>query len=67
MVEKAFLVEPQRKTVMLVRHVRVMVVIGVGAFLLLIGAPVGTAQELPTGTISLSGRAYRTIRSWRDQ
>ena len=30
--------------------------IGVGAFLLFIGETVGTAQELPTGTIALSGR-----------
>jgi len=57
MVGKAFLVEPQRKGVMLVCHPRIMVVIGVGAFLLFIGETVGTAQELPTGTISLSGRA----------
>jgi hypothetical protein len=56
MVGKAFLVEPQRKAVMLVCHPRIMVVIGVGAFLLFIGETVGTAQELPTGTISLSGR-----------
>ena len=34
-----------------------MVVIGLGAFLLFIGETVGTAQELPTGTITLSGRA----------
>jgi hypothetical protein len=57
MVGKAFLVVPQRKAVMLVCHPRIMVVIGVGAFLLFIGETVGTAQELPTGTISLSGRA----------
>src|SRR5215472_3989871 len=57
MVEKALLVEPQRKAVMRVCHPRIMVVIGVGAFLLFIGETVGTAQELPTGTISLSGRA----------
>jgi hypothetical protein len=57
MVGKAFLVEPQRKAVMLVCHPRIMVVICVGAFLLFIGETVGTAQELPTGTISLSGRA----------
>jgi hypothetical protein len=57
MVGKAFRVEPQRKAVMLVCHPRIMVVIGVGAFLLFIGETVGTAQELPTGTISLSGRA----------
>ena len=57
MVGKAFLVEPQRKAVMLVCHPRIRVMIGVGAFLLFIGEPVGTAQELPTGTISLSGRA----------
>jgi hypothetical protein len=37
MVEKAFLVEPQRKAVMLVCHPRIMVVIGLGAFLLFIG------------------------------
>jgi len=35
-----------------------MVVIGLGAFLLFIGETVGTAQELPTGTISLSARAF---------
>ena len=57
MVEKAFLVEPHRKAVTLVRHPSIMVVIGVGAFLLFIGKTVGTAQELPRGTISLSGRA----------
>jgi transposase len=34
-----------------------MVVIGVGTFLLFLGETVGTAQELPTGTIGLSGRA----------
>jgi hypothetical protein len=58
MVEKAFLVEPHRKAVTLVRHPSIMVVIGVGAFLLFIGETVGTAQELPTGTIGLSGRAF---------
>src|SRR5215467_7274254 len=58
MVEKAFLVEPQRKAVTFVRHPSIMVVIGVGAFLLFIGETVGTAQELPTGTIGLSGRAF---------
>lgn len=58
MVEKAFLVEPQRNAVMLVCHPRITVVIGVGAFLLFIGETVGTAQELPTGTIGLSGRAF---------
>ena len=57
MVGKAFLVEPQRKAVMLVCHPRIRVMIGVGAFLLFIGETVGTAQELPTGTIGLSGRA----------
>jgi len=57
MVEKAFLVEPHRKAVTLVRHPSIMVVIGVCAFLLFIGETVGTAQELPTGTISLSDRA----------
>jgi hypothetical protein len=57
MVGKAFRLEPQRKAVMLVCHPCIMVVIGVGAFLLFIGETVGTAQELPTGTISLSGRA----------
>ena len=55
MVEKAFLVEPHRKAVTLVRHPSIMVVTGVGAFLLFIGETVGTAQELPTGTIGLSG------------
>jgi len=58
MVEKTFLVEPHRKAVTLVRHPSIMVVIGVGAFFLFIGQTVGTAQELPTGTISLSGRAF---------
>ena len=58
MVEKAFLVEPHRKAVTLVRHPSIMVVIGVGAFLLFLGETVGTAQELPTGTIGLSGRAF---------
>src|SRR5215472_8020812 len=58
MVEKAFLVEPHRKAVTLVRHPSIMVVIGMGAFLLFIGKTVGTAQELPTGTIGLSGRAF---------
>ena len=43
--------------VTLVRHPGIMVVIGVGAFLLFIGETVGTAQELPSGTIGLSGRA----------
>jgi hypothetical protein len=52
MVEKGFLVEP------LVRHPSIMVVIGVGAFLLFIGETVGTAQELPTGAIGLSDRAF---------
>ena len=45
MVEKAFLVEPHRKAVMLVRHPSIMVVIGVGAFLLFIGETVETAQH----------------------
>jgi hypothetical protein len=58
MVEKAFLVEPHRTAVTLVRHSSIMVVIGVGAFLLFVGETVGTAQELPTGTIGLSGRAF---------
>jgi hypothetical protein len=58
MVEKAFLVEPHRKAVTLVRHPSIMVVIGVSAFLLFIGETVGTAQERPTGTIGLSGRAF---------
>src|SRR6516165_9194723 len=35
-----------------------MVVIGLSAFLLFIGETVGTAQELPTGTISLSARVF---------
>ena len=43
MVEKAFLVEPHRKAVTLVRHPSIMVVIGVGAFLLFIGETVSTA------------------------
>ena len=58
MVEKAFLVEPHRKAVTLVRHPSIMVVIGMSAFLLFIGETVGTAQELPTGTIGVSGRAF---------
>src|SRR5215469_3298392 len=58
MVEKAFLVEPHRKAVTLVAHPSIMVVIGVGAFLLFIGKTVGTAQELPVGTIGLSGRIF---------
>ena len=58
MVEKDFLVEPHRKAVTLVRHPSIMVVIGVGAFLLFIGETAGTAQELPTGTIGLSGNAF---------
>jgi hypothetical protein len=57
MVEKAFLVEPPRRAVTLVRRPSIMVVIGVGAFLLFVGETVGTAQELPRGTIGLSGRA----------
>ena len=56
MVDKAVLVKPHRNT--LVRHPSIMVVIGVGAFLLFTGETVGTAQELPTGTIGLSGRAF---------
>jgi hypothetical protein len=58
MVGKAFLLEPHRKAVTFVRHPSIIVVIGVGAFLLFIGETVGTAQELPTGTISLSARAF---------
>ena len=58
MVEKALLVEPHRKAATLVRHPSTMVVIGVGASLLFLGETVGTAQELPTGTIGLSGRAF---------
>jgi len=58
MVKKAFLFEPQRKAVTFVRHPSIMVVIGLGAFLLFIGETVGTAQELPTGTISLSARTF---------
>src|ERR1700756_5743321 len=56
MVGKPFRVAPQRKALMLVCHPRIMVVIGVGAFLLFIGETVGTAQELPTGTIDPSDR-----------
>jgi hypothetical protein len=41
----------------LVRHPSTIIVVGVGAFLLLIGETVGTAQELPTGTIDPSDRA----------
>ena len=40
MLEKASLVEPHRKAVTLVRHPSIMVVIGVGAFLLFIGETV---------------------------
>jgi hypothetical protein len=58
MVEKAFLVEPHRRAVTRVCHPGIIVVIGVGAFLLFIGEAVGTAQELPTGTIGVSGRAF---------
>jgi hypothetical protein len=58
MVEKDFLVEPHPKTVALVPHPSIMVVIGAGAFLLFIGETVGTAQELPTGAVGLSGRAF---------
>jgi hypothetical protein len=57
MVEKAFLFEPQPKAATFVHHPSIMAVIGLGAFLL-IGETVGTAQELPTGTISLSARAF---------
>ena len=56
MVGKAFLVEPQRKAVMLVCHPRIRVMIGVGAFLLFIGETVGTAQELPARIIDPSER-----------
>jgi hypothetical protein len=56
MVETAFLVEPHRKSVKLVRYRSIMVLIGVGPFLLFIGKTVGTAQELSTGTIGLSDR-----------
>ena len=59
MVEKASLLEPHRKAVTPVSHPSITAVIGVGAFLLFfIGKTVGTAQELPTGTIGLSGRAF---------
>ena len=57
MVETAFVVEPHRKAVMLVRYRGIMVLIGVGAFLLFIGKTVGTAQELRAGAIDLSDRA----------
>jgi hypothetical protein len=57
MVQKAFLVEPHRKAVTLIRHPSIMIVIGVGAFLLFIGETVRTAQEPPSGTIDPSDRA----------
>jgi hypothetical protein len=57
MVETAFLVEPHRKAVRLVRYRSIMVLIGVGAFLLFIGKTIGTAQEIAEGTIGLSDRA----------
>jgi hypothetical protein len=41
----------------LVRHPSTMIVVGLGAFLLFIGETIGTAQELPTGTIDPSDRA----------
>jgi hypothetical protein len=56
MIEKAFAVEPHRKAVVLIRHRTSAIAIGVGAFLLFIGETVGTAQELPTGTIDPSDR-----------
>ena len=59
MVEKASLLEPHRKAVTPVSHPSITAVIGVGAFLLFfIGKTVGTAQELPTNTIGLSGHAF---------
>ena len=58
MVEKASLLEPHRKAFALVSHPSITVVIGVGAFLLFIGKTVGSAQELPTNTIGLSGHAF---------
>jgi hypothetical protein len=56
MVEKASAVEPHRKAVVLIRHRSGTIAFGVGAFLLFIGETVGTAQELPTGTIDPSDR-----------
>ena len=56
MVETVVLLEPHRKAVRLVHHPTVMVVIGVGAFLLFVSKTVG-AQELSTGTVDPSGRA----------
>lgn len=56
MIETAVLLEPHRKAVRLVHHPTIMVVIGVGAFLLFVSKTVG-AQELSTGTVDTSGRA----------
>ena len=56
MVEKAFAVEPYRKAFVLIRHRSNTIAICVGAFLLFIGETIGTAQELPTGTIDPSDR-----------
>jgi hypothetical protein len=56
MVETVVLLEPHRKAVRLVHHPTVMVVVGVGAFLLFVSKTVG-AQELSTGTVDPSGHA----------
>jgi len=56
MVETAFLVEPHRKSVKLVRYRSIVILIGVGPFLLFFGKTFGTAQELSIGTIDLSDR-----------
>jgi len=56
MVETVIFLEPHRKAVRLVHHPTVMVVVGVGAFLLFVSKTVG-AQELSTGTVDPSGRA----------
>jgi hypothetical protein len=56
MVETVVLLEPHRKAVRLVHYPTVMVVIGVGAFLLFVSKTVG-AQELSTGIVDTSGRA----------
>src|SRR5215467_9662747 len=57
MVEKAFLVEPSERRFHSFVIQAIMVVIGVGAFLLFIGKTLGTAQELSTGTIDPSDPA----------
>jgi hypothetical protein len=56
MAETVVLLQPHRMAVRLVHHPTVMVVIGVGAFLLFVSKTVGP-QELPIGTVDPSGRA----------